>query len=422
MKNKMIKAISTASAILILSASIAGCTAAQTSSGTATVTQTASAASAAANLAAASASAATIETPTTTTATGASLIDTTDMFSARDLEQLPDLTGATIVNLVSGQDVTLTDEGIYVLRGEATDVTVVVEAADDAKVQIVLDGVSITNQDAPAIYVKTADKVFVTTTDRQNTMKVTGAYVADGETNLDAVIFSRSDLTLNGIGTLDVVSTNGNGISSKDDLVLSGGTYSIQSAADSLEANDAILVANAKINIDSGKDALHSENADDATLGYIYMQSGTLNITAADDAIRGNSFVQIDGGTIKIKSCREGIEATQIMFNDGNITLYATDDGINAAPKVSSDVDITVNGGTINVTVGSGDTDGFDSNGNITINGGTISVTANSAFDADGTAVLNAGNVTVNGIKITQITQSQQGPGGGKGGGRRATT
>lgn len=179
MKNKMIKAISTSSAILILSASIAGCTAAQASSGTATVTQIASAASAAANLAASSASTATIETPTTTTttttttATGASLIDTTDLFSARDLEQLPDLTGATIINLASGQDVTLTDEGIYVLRGEATDVTVVVEAAEDAKVQIVLDGVSITNQDAPAIYVKTADKVFVTTTDSQNTMNQT---------------------------------------------------------------------------------------------------------------------------------------------------------------------------------------------------------------------------------------------------------
>jgi hypothetical protein len=166
LNSKMIKTISTVTAMLLLSASVAGCAATQVSSGTTAATQTASAASAAAVLAAASAASSGI-----VSATGASLIDTTDLFSARDLEQSPDLSGATVINLVSGQDVTLSKEGVYVLRGEATNVTVVVEAAEDAKVQIVLDGVSITNEDAPAVYVKTADKVFVTTTDSTNVMK-----------------------------------------------------------------------------------------------------------------------------------------------------------------------------------------------------------------------------------------------------------
>lgn len=84
--------------------------------------------------------------------------------------------------------------------------------------------------------------------------------------------------------------------------------------------------------------------------------------------------------------------------------MYAKNDGINAAPKVNNNVSIEVNGGTINVSMGSGDTDAFDANGNISINGGTIAVEATSAFDADGTAALNGGNVTVNGQKITQIT------------------
>jgi len=150
----------------------------------------------------------------------------------------------------------------------------------------------------------------------------------------------------------------------------------------------------------------------EASIGYIYIKNGTLNITVADDAIRGNSIVQIDGGIINIKTCEEGIEGNNIKINGGEITLYAKNDGINAAPKVNNNVAIEVNGGTINVSMDSGDTDAFDSNGNIYINGGTIVVKATSAFDSDGTAELNGGNVKVNGETITQITQSQMGGGG----------
>ncbi|QKS46610.1 carbohydrate-binding domain-containing protein [Paenibacillus cellulosilyticus] len=347
-------------------------------------------------------------------------LDTSELFSDRDLEQTADLTAATQINLESEQDVTLDKEGVYVLSGEVENVTVVVDAPEDAKVQVVLDGVSITNEDAPAIYVKEADKVFVTSTaDSENYMEVSGSYAADGDTNLDAVIFSRADLTLNGTGSLDIVSTEGNGISSKDDLKITGGEYTIKSSTDSLEANDAILISDGTITIDSGKDALNSKNDEDTTRGYIYIKGGTLNIKAADDAIRGNSFVQIDGGTINIESCEEGIEANSIKINDGQIKMYANNDGINASQKIDSDVVIEVNGGTIDVSMASGDTDAFDSNGDIYINGGTINVEAVSAFDADGTAQLNGGDVTVNGEKITEITQSHGGGGpGGAGGGK----
>jgi hypothetical protein len=101
--------------------------------------------------------------------------------------------------------------------------------ADDAKVQLVLDGVSITNTDSPAIYVVSADKCFVTTTDSVSTLTVTGTFAADGDTNIDAVIFSKDDLVLNGTGTLNISST-GNGITSKDDLTVTGGTYSASTA------------------------------------------------------------------------------------------------------------------------------------------------------------------------------------------------
>ncbi|KRE72010.1 carbohydrate-binding domain-containing protein [Paenibacillus sp. Soil750] len=406
MKNKNLKSLSIITVAALLSVAAVGCSNAQVGSENATATATTQTATS------------TVSSTTSSTATStskASVQDKSDLFSDRDLEQSADLATATPMKLESNQDVTLNTEGIYVLSGEVENVTVVVDAAEDAKVQIVLDGVSITNEDSPAIYVKAADKVFVTSTGSKNHMEVSGSYVADGDTNVDAVIFSKADMTLNGTGTLDIVSQKGNGISSKDDLKITGGVYTIQSSADAIEANDAILINDGTITIDSDKDALHSENDEDPSKGYIYIEGGTLTINAADDAIRGNSFVQIDGGIINIKTSEEGIEANNIKINDGQITLYANNDGINASSKVNSDVSIEVNGGTIDVSMASGDTDAFDSNGDLYINGGTINVKAASAFDSDGTAQLNGGNVTVNGEKITQITQSRGG-GGGRGG------
>lgn len=339
-------------------------------------------------------------------------------FTERDLYQSVDLSGASIVKLESGKNVDITKEGVYVISGTATNVTIRVAVGKEDKVQLVFDGVNITNDQTPAVTVISGDKVFVTTREKtHNVLTVTGTFVPDGEINTDAVIFSKSDLVLNGNGTLAINSSKGNGISSKDELEITGGTYIVTSYLDALEANDAILIYDGVINIFSDKDGLHSENNDDSSLGYIYIENGTLNIKAGDDAIRGSTFVQIDGGKINIESCVEGIEATTIRINGGEIAIYATDDGINATRKADGDVLIEVNGGSIKITMASGDTDAFDSNGNIVINGGVIEISAVSAFDADGTAVLNGGTVTVNGQVITEITVTQMGPGGMRPGG-----
>ncbi len=395
---------------LLLSFSFVGCTTAQNESETTTDIQTSDTSAVSNEITTEVSSTAETDSQVSTSIEGSAL-NTTEMFTERDLQQSADLTGATEITVSDGQDVAIDTEGVYVLSGEAKNVSIIVEADEEAKVQIVLDGISITNESAPVIYVKSADKVFVTSTDSENYMEVSGTFVADGDTNTDAVVFSKSDLVFNGTGTLEIVSAQGNGITSKDQLKVTGGIYNITSAADGLEANDAILVYDGDISADSDKDALHSENEDDATMGNIYILNGTFNITADDDAIQGNNIVQIDGGTINVETCAEGIEGTYIQINGGQIDIYATDDGINATNKSTSDVVLEVNGGTINVTMGSGDTDAFDSNGDLYINGGTISIEANSAFDAAGIAELNGGTVTVNGETVTQITQSQMGGG-----------
>ena len=151
-------------------------------------------------------------------------VNTDDVFTERDLAQTADTDGAEIITVSDGQTISITNEGVYVIRGTATECTIRIEADDSAKVQLVLDGVSITNSDLPAIYAVSADKVFITTTDSENTLTVSGQFRADGDTNTDAVIFSKDDLVLNGTGTLNVTSDYGNGITCKDDLKITGGT------------------------------------------------------------------------------------------------------------------------------------------------------------------------------------------------------
>lgn len=356
----------------------------------------------------------TTKTTTTVTSSASGIMNADDEFSNRDMEQTADLSDATYLTLESGEDITITAAGVYVISGSAKESTIIVEAGDEDKVQLVLDGVTITNTSTPCIYVKNADKVFVTTTDSTNKLTVSGTFAADGDTNTDAVIFSKDDLVLNGVGTLTISSTD-NGITSKDDLKITGGTISISCTSDAIEANDSIRVAGGDITIKSKKDGLHAEYDEDDSVGYIYICGGTLNITASDDAIHATTIVQIDDGTLNL-SAREGIEGTYVQIKGGTITISASDDGINAGQKSKSyTATIEITGGYITIKMGSGDTDAVDSNGNLYISGGTLDITANSPFDYDGTAKYTGGTIIVNGQTVNTITNQMMGGAGGFG-------
>ena len=350
------------------------------------------------------------------TSSKSGILDTADIFSERDLTQTADLSNAQSITVSDGQTINITEAGIYIISGSASNCTIKVNADKESKVQLVLNGVSITNDSTPAIYVVSADKCFITTAENtENTLSVTGTFTSDGDTNTDAVIFSKDDIVFNGLGTLTVNSSN-NGISGKDDIKFTGGTYNITSMKDSIEANDSIAVCDGTFTINSSKDAFHSENDDDNTSGWIYIAGGTFNIKSSSDGIQGTSAVQIDGGTFDINSS-EGIEATYIQINGGTIKIYASDDGINASKKSTaySTPTIEINDGYLTVEVGPGDTDGIDANGDIIVNGGTIDVTAQmSSFDYDGKAEYNGGTIIVNGTQVDSIPQAMMG--GGRGG------
>ncbi len=350
---------------------------------------------------------------TVTESTSNGILDTSDFFTERDLTQTADLTEAVTCTLSDGEDIHITQEGVYVIQGTANDVTIYVEAADTDKIQLVLDGITITNSDKPCIYVVSADKVFVTTS-TDSSLAVNGDFAEDGK-NADAVIFSREDLVLNGTATLTIESSDV-GVDTKDDLKITGGTYVITAETKALEANNSIRIADGVFTLKAGTDGIHAENNDDGSKGYVYIAGGTFDIQVGDDGIHGNSVVQIDGGTFSINAV-EGIEATYVQINGGTLTIAASDDGINAGAKSDSyAVTIEITGGELEITMGQGDTDAIDSNGDLIIRGGDLRITATSAFDYDGTGTYTGGTLTVNGEVVTELTQSMMGPGGGPGG------
>ena len=178
-----------------------------------------------------------------TVSTSVTEIDTSEMFSERDKEVGYEEAESTVILLadngfscesdavsITENTVTIKDEGTYILSGSLSNGMVIVEAEDTDKIQLVLNGVSISNTQSAALYIRSADKVFVTTASgTENILENNGTYTAIDENNIDAAVFSKSDLTFNGEGTLTITTQEGHGIVSKDELVLTSGTYVITS-------------------------------------------------------------------------------------------------------------------------------------------------------------------------------------------------
>lgn len=339
------------------------------------------------------------------------IIDTTSLFTKRDLEQTADISAATRVTVENDRTIEITEDGVYVISGTASNCTIKVIADDSAKVQLVLDVLTVTNDDFPVIYVLSADEVLVTTTEgTSNCMTVTGAFKADGDSNTDAVIFSKEDIVFNGLGTLKITSS-GNGIAGKDDVRFTGGTYDINADNNGIEGKNYIAVCGGTFTIDASRDGIKAQNDDDYTLGYIYIGGGKFTICVGSDGVKANTVVQIDDAALDISRSSEGIEAAYIQINGGTVHVYASDDCLNAVQESTLyDATIEINGGNIMIEVGPGDTDALDSNGSIYVNGGTVNVTApTSSFDYENKAEFNGGTIIINGEEVSEIPKDMMG-------------
>lgn len=348
-------------------------------------------------------------------------LDTTEMFSERDKDSTYDEDAAITITLngdvvscdadtveINGSAVTITDEGTYILSGTLNNGSIIVEAEDSDKVQLVLDGVDITCATSAAIYVKEADKVFVTMADNtENKLTVTEEFAANDDNDVDGVIFSKADLTLNGLGALKVETSHGHGIVSKDDLVIADGNYEIIVSEKALSGKDSVRIANGNFVLNAGDDGIYSEHDEDYTKGFVYIENGNYTITAVNDGIHAGAQNVIVNGNITIAECEEGIEGASVDIRGGNIVLTSTDDGINAsipdefetmADKISCY--ICISGGNVDVTAYG---DGLDANGNLYIYGGTTYVSGpessdNGSIDYDGTGQITGGIVVAAGF------------------------
>lgn len=369
-----------------------------------------------------------------------------DMFTERDLAGTYEESGAVYVTLsddgitgetdgvaINGQTVTITAEGTYIFSGTLSEGQIVVDA-DNAKVQIVFDNVDITCASSAAVYVKSAEKVFVTLAEgSQNTLRNTDEYVAIDDNNIDAVIFAKSDLTLNGTGSLTIVSAEGHGIVSKDDLKITGGTYDITAAGHALSGKDSVRIADGTFILTAEKDGIHAENADDEEKGYIYIADGDFTITSDGDGMDASNIVQIEDGTFDITAGGGAANSQKTHESDmpgGGMSqnierpegesmpqmgekpdgesmpqMGEKPDGENMPQDTTTDESSTstkgikagggmyLNGGTYQID--SAD-DSIHSNANITIADGTYTLaTGDDGVHADDALTVNGGTITV---------------------------
>ncbi len=237
----------------------------------------------------------------------------TQMFTDRDRNATYDAKNAVTVRFdgttaasdsnsvtVDGSTVTLTKEATYLLSGTLRGL-LVVDAGEKDKLQLVFQNANIQNSTGAALYIKNADKVFITLAEgTDNTLTAGDSFIAIDDSNIDGALFSRQDLTVNGSGSLTVTSPAGHGIVCKDDLVLTGGNLTVTAASHGLDANDSIRLTDTTLSVTAGKDGLHAENSDDTTKGFVYLHSGTLHITAEGDGISAGAYGQLEMGTVKI--------------------------------------------------------------------------------------------------------------------------
>lgn len=323
-----------------------------------------------------------------------------DMFTTRDETPDYDKEDAIYVNLsgntasceadgvtIAANVVTITKEGTYVLTG-TLDGQIIINAEKTEKIQLVLDGATVTNTSSAAIYIKQADKVFLTLEDgTENSLSSYGEFVAIDENNIDGAIFSKEDLTINGSGKLYVYCESGHGIVSKDDLVITGGDISVEAKKHSLSGKDCVKIENAELSLTSGKDGIHSENEDDATLGYVYIASGKIVFNVESDGIDASNTLEIADGNFSGTCGGKGIKA------DGKVTVVGgTFDITSADDSFHSNASMVIAGGTI--TVASGD-DGFHANETLCISGGDITVTKSYEGLEGAIVEITGGNISV---------------------------
>ena len=341
--------------------------------------------------------------------------------------------GAVSLTLSDAEgSLTIRQAGTYLLSGSLTDGQILIDAPEDAKVKLILNGVSVTCRSHAAVYARSADKLILSTASGSvNLLASVGDFVQIDDKNVDAAVFACCDLTLNGEGTLNLSCETGHGLVSKDDLKLKAGTVNVAAAKKGLEGKDSLTVEGGTLSMEAGTKGLVSGK--DEETGSILLSGGSLSVFSRDDAIHCSGSVKVEGGTLVLSSgddgihadetlivsggrlsvtqSYEGLEAQVIEISGGELYILASDDGINAAGgndgsngfgpfggdpfRGDSSASLTVSGGILVVNA---EGDGLDSNGLLSVSGGEVYISGptrggNGALDYGAEGVVTGGTV-----------------------------
>ena len=447
-KSNMIK--SATSLTLLAALALSGCSA--------NLASTASAASATTNSASSTSDTTSkvADSFSTDVKSGEKLVEDTH-YSAKDVtwdsssEVTINLSNPTAIDGVTVSDgvITITKAGNYKLIG-TYEGQIKVEAADSDMVRLVLKNATITNSTGAAINVVEADEVVIyTASGTTNTVSDGSSYADTASGSPDASIYSKSDLTLAGEGTLKVEGKYEEGIHTSDGLVIASGTLEVNAANTGIKGKDYVDILDGTVTVTASQDGIKATNNTDGNRGWVRLSGGTVNISADDDGFKAERVLEISGGTLNINQANEGIEGQYINILDGTVNVTSSDDGINASYSTTStstesaststtqtaqrnqaaqgntgqgnaaqggqppagggagggmgggtfevvDATINISGGTVTVNAKG---DGIDSNGTATLSGGTVIVYGpftggNTSLDTNGDLLLNGATVT----------------------------
>ena len=348
-------------------------------------------------------------TPGETKSEASTPTDSGELFTDRDYRT--EYEDAEVITLGSG-DVVINREGTYRISGTLADGQIIVDADKQEKVHLVLSGADITSASSAPIYVRQADKVFITL-EGENFLTNGGSFEAIDENNIDAAIFSKDDLTLNGEGSLTIASPAGHGIVSKDELTITGGIFDITCASHGICGKDNLCIAGGSFTIAAGKDGLHAEHNDDTSLGFGWIEGGAFTISAEGDGIAASGSLDIRGGTFDITTgggSENGEQKTSGGWGQmgggrgpggmgspgmdfGSITTESDSEDSASIKGIKAGADLTITGGSFTMNCAD---DAVHSNANVTISGGTFDIaTGDDGFHADDTLTIENGTIDI---------------------------
>lgn len=316
--------------------------------------------------------------------------------------------------LIDGQTVTVTQAGTYQIAGTLGDGALIVESAENAKITLVLGGVSIKNSTGAAIQIATADDVTIelsegTTNVLQSGEEVDIATATESEEASGGALQSKSDLKIKGKGSLTVLGYLNNGIHCTKDLKIKNGNISVTALGHGIKGKKSVTVSGGMVTVTSGKDGITSDETENEEKGFVTIEDGEIIITSAGDGVSAETTLTVTGDVISIISGGGSANAqqkTDNMRDWWDFDNSASDDNSASCKGLKAGKALVISGGSITIDA---QDDALHTDGDMTISGGEciLSTGDDGAHAALSLTVLD-GKITVltsyEGLEANQIT------------------